>query len=428
LCFAARVELDALNFFMPFRRLEPNHENQLTRALLVILRLSPMAHAAWLRLMSADHDLHGLPVATFLTQTRALRQAGDRDEPAALVSVFLAPEAPLSGGGVITESDRGQVLDAVIDYGGELLVVVENKVAEADDLQARHLNVAGARVRLAEGQEAVVVLWRDVLDAFIALRERNLVAGAEAGVLDDFLTYTEDHFADLGPFRTLALTHGNPYRQTRRLRQVLGQAVGLDAQTDVHGAYVKTPAREAIGAKTYLRMTNENEVELALFPADPLSQARVFYARPKTVTGLKSLSETPHGQVIPNFHFGHMQRGLCWTHTERDVNEYVKLWAREIGAAHAIARKDWDEYWACLVGERIATQEDRSEFDRCFTDTHRQTASPRPGVRLSRRWPLGEAEALDTRGRLDAQVRQALDTALEALGEPHSTKASEPKP
>jgi hypothetical protein len=59
---------------------------------------------------------------------------------------------------VLTESDRTQVLDAVIDYGGELLVVVENKIAEDDDLQARELNTTGARVRLADGQEAVVVL------------------------------------------------------------------------------------------------------------------------------------------------------------------------------------------------------------------------------------------------------------------------------
>jgi hypothetical protein len=47
------VESDALNFFLPFRRLEPNHETQLTRALLVVLRYSPMAHAAWLRLVAS---------------------------------------------------------------------------------------------------------------------------------------------------------------------------------------------------------------------------------------------------------------------------------------------------------------------------------------------------------------------------------------
>jgi hypothetical protein len=108
------VQSDALNFFMPFRRLEPNHENQLTRALLVVLRLSPMAHTVWLRLVAPDHNLPALPVATFQTQMRSVRHAGDADEPVALASVFLTPEVPLTGGGVVTESDRGQVLDAVI--------------------------------------------------------------------------------------------------------------------------------------------------------------------------------------------------------------------------------------------------------------------------------------------------------------------------
>lgn len=411
------MESDPLNYFMPFRRLEPNHENQLTRALLVVLRLSPMAHAAWLRLAAPDRALQRLPVASFRTQTRSMRHAGNEDEPAELVSVFLTPEAPLSGGGVITESNRAQVLDAVIDYGGELLVVVENKIAEADDRQARRLNVAGASVRLADDQETVVVLWRDLLEAFIALRERNLVAGAEAAVLDDFLTYTEDSFADLGPFRTLGLAQGNRYRQTRRLRQLLGEALGLDAHTDAHGAYVKTPARDVIGAKTYLRMTDEDQVELALFPADSLSQARAFYVRPTTASGLAHLREQPGWHVRPNFHFGHMQRGFCWTTTERDVNDYVTLWTIEIGSAQPIRREDWDHYWGWLERERIATPQDRTEFDRHFTNTHRQTASPRPGIRLSRRWPVAQAETLDTRGALHAQVREALDAALEALGE-----------
>jgi hypothetical protein len=413
------VESDALNFFMPFRRLEPNHENQLTRALLVVLRFSPMAHAAWLRLVARDLDLQGLPVASFHTQTRSVRHAGDEDEPADLVSVFLAPEAPLSGGGVITESDRGQVLDAVIDYGGELLVVVENKLAEDDDRQAREVNVTGARARLADGQEAVVVLWRDVLEALIALRERNLVAGAEAAVLDDFLVYTEDYFPDLGPFRTLGLAHGNWFRQSRRLRQLLGEAIGVDAVIDVYGPYIETPAGDAIGAKTYLRMTDdESEVELALYPADTLSQARAFYARPAAISGLASLRRQPGWQFRPNFHFGHMQRGFCWTTTSRAVDEYVELWTREIHGAGAVSRQDWDEYWAWLEDERIAAPHDRPEFDRHFADTQRQTASPRPGLSLSRRWPLAEAEALDARGALHAQVREALDSALVAFGEP----------
>ena len=88
---------DALNFFLPFRRLEPNHENQLTRALLVVLRLSPRAHTARLRLVAPDRELQRLPVASYDTQCRAVRDGEEAQEPADLISVFLTPEEQQNG-------------------------------------------------------------------------------------------------------------------------------------------------------------------------------------------------------------------------------------------------------------------------------------------------------------------------------------------
>ena len=43
---------DPLNFFEPYESLPPTHENQLTRGFLVVLRLVPIAHAVWLRMVS----------------------------------------------------------------------------------------------------------------------------------------------------------------------------------------------------------------------------------------------------------------------------------------------------------------------------------------------------------------------------------------
>jgi hypothetical protein len=165
-------------------------------------------------------------------------------------------------------------------------------------------------------------------------------------------------------------------------------------------------------------MTDDEQVELAMYPADTLSQARAFFTNPAAVAGVARLCEQPGWRVGPNFHFGHMQRGYCWTTTKRPVDEYLELWTNEIHDAANVPREEWDEYWAWLEDERIARPEDRPEFDRHFTNTQRQTASPRPGLVLARRWPLAEAEAFDARGALHAQVRVALDTALVAFGEP----------
>lgn len=413
---------DALNFFQPFHRLEPTHENQLTRALLLVLKLSPAAHSAWLGLVDAKLQLHRLPPARFDTQKRAVRVAEPDAELAALVSVFLTPEHPLDAGdGIVVESDRTQVLDAVIDYGGELLVVIENKVAEDSDRQAREVNLAGAGIRLAEGQTRVVVLWRQLLEELVALSEpeRRLVAGAEAQVLDDFLRYVEDHFPDLGPFRTLALARGNRARQNRRLRQLLGESTGLEALPGSYGPYVIQSSAPAIGANIVLRIAEDAEaVELSLFPADTLGQARDFYTARDRLADIDAITARPGWDVLPNFHFGHMQPGFCWTHTDRAVEEYVALWSERIATATMVRRDDWPQYWQWLEAERIAKPSDRAEFQRHFTETQRQAASPRPGLWVRRRWTVAEAEALDSRGALGPQVAEDLRAVFEAFGEP----------
>ena len=57
-----------LNFFVPFQSAPAWHENQLTRALLVVLRYSPMAHQAWLERVAPGRRLYALPPAEFATQ------------------------------------------------------------------------------------------------------------------------------------------------------------------------------------------------------------------------------------------------------------------------------------------------------------------------------------------------------------------------
>jgi hypothetical protein len=413
-----RVERDPLNFFSPFERLPPNHENQLTRALLVVLGLSPMAHVGWLRLVAPDRQLQMLPKADFATQRHAIRRASENAEPAELISVFLAPEKPISGGGVVTESDRTQVLDAIIDYGGELLVVVENKVAEADDDQARHLNVTGAQVMIEDERSPVTVLWRDVLEAFMGLLERHLVGGTEEGVLEQFQSYVENHFPQLGPFRTLSLCHGNSFRQNRRLRQILSEATGAEARSSSYGPYGVATTGAIMGADAYLRMCDEVTVELALFPADTLMQARAFYTSPRAIEGLRRLRSQTGWYAGPHFHFGHFQRGFCWTCNRTDLDEYLDIWIARIHEERPVLRADWIDYWAWLKRARIACEEDWPEFELHFVNTQRTSAFPRPGIWLSRRWSISDAERIDAKGEMTGQVRDALDTALAAFGEP----------
>ncbi len=138
-----------LNFFVPYERAAAWHENQLTRALLVVLRYSPMAHQAWLRLVAPERQLHDLPKAEFATQRqRVLDTDTEMPEGEAVpgISVWLAPDA-CTVSAPIEPSDRQQVLDGIVTYGNELVVVIENKIAWGGVTEQPHqINLHGSRL------------------------------------------------------------------------------------------------------------------------------------------------------------------------------------------------------------------------------------------------------------------------------------------
>ena len=206
--------------------------------------------------------------------------------------------------------------------------------------------------------------------------------------------------------------HDHPLND--RLARVLERAVGGPATIDSYGRPVApTRAPNAIGANAYLLVVEDRpEVELALYPADTLGQAKAFYPRHNAQAGVRKLRSLPGWRVRPNFHFGHFQRGYCWTCNKRDLDEYVALWIRRIAREEAVPREDWDRYWAWLEHERIACPGDREEFDRHFTHSNRPHAVPRPGLGLFRRWPLADAQSREREDEFRGEVRQALDDAL----------------
>jgi hypothetical protein len=421
------VDRDPLNFFQPFERLPAGHENQLTRALLVALRLSPMAHECWLARAAPGRHVYELPSATFATQSRAVKVARNADEAVPLISVFLTPNEPL-GEGVIVESDRGQVLDAIIDYGGELVMVVENKLGDDSDWQARELNLGDSGVRVEMGQQRQVVSWPDMIADVIGILERGLASGAEAGVLSDFLTFVENHFAALGPYRTLPLCGGDEFRISRRLRAVLSEAAAREAHIDKWGPTVELPHLPGTGSRAYLRSTPDPcGIELSLYPADTLSQAREFYTNKNVVAAVLKLGERPGWHVRPNFHFGHMEGGYAWCTTRIDTDRYIELWQERIGRINMVPRQAWDEYWRSLEQEGVASSEDRAEFDRHFTATSRSTATPRPGLAVVRRWEMTDAERMDGNRSFIRHVTEALRLAVASLSGTESAALVEPR-
>ena len=86
-----------LSIFRPYDR-AAKHEDQLTRAALIVLKLVPLAHEAFLALAKCK-SLSALPRPRFDMQTGKLVPLGtevEEQEVSELVSVFLGPHEDLT--------------------------------------------------------------------------------------------------------------------------------------------------------------------------------------------------------------------------------------------------------------------------------------------------------------------------------------------
>jgi len=141
-----------------------SRENQLTRALVVVLKLSPMAYVAWLRRVDPRLRLHELAKVDWRAQRRDIVPAASTDVDGLRVfSVFVSGERA-DAGGQVEQSERGQVLDAIALYGTEPAIVVEEKVTAGPDDRVqrpgqREAGKCGAmRVNHVRGRRGVAIL------------------------------------------------------------------------------------------------------------------------------------------------------------------------------------------------------------------------------------------------------------------------------
>lgn len=405
-----------LNLFVPYEKVAASHENQLTRALLVLLRYSPMVHQAWLHLIAPDKRLYDLSKAEFATQRRRVL-APDTKVPEGEVvpgiSIWLAPDAAQISSPIKT-SNRQQILDGIVTYGNDLVVVIENKVARGGVTEQPHqINLHGSPVVFEENPRSV--MWQQLLAVLSDLVEHELVSGAERLLISDFLDLVEEHFPLIGPYSTLARCSKQRFRIERRLDTIQGEAVCTSDGKELGWRDLTgTPKIFMAG----LVFNNENSrVCLQMCPGDTLGQSRAFYGDPSAVDAVLTL-QSDGWSVNPNFHWGFMATGYAWMETSLPVDEYCAYWVKEIGATQELSRPEWEAYWTKLEAAHIVEPAGKEGFDAEFSRSQRQKAHPRPGLRCEYTWPLSAAQQLDARGKFVEKVRERLNQMLTALHAP----------
>jgi hypothetical protein len=416
------------NTFEVFSKEKAGNENHLTRALLVLLRISPLAHEVWLRRITLGAEgITGMgdPHYSFQTAVPAAPDLGDGAREMRGISVFISRESAYNSGPIV-QSDRRQIPDALITYPGPeppILVVVESKVREmADALQARDINLGALKPKW-NPPEPVDILWSDLIDELWALLDLRVASGSEERVLLDFFDFVDHYYREIGPFSTIRRCSGVKERIRRRCRRLLQEATGLEAGEPTHsrGPFVEIEGGPSLPRRVAFDLAKSNSsLRLSFWPADTPSQARAFYSDGPLVDRVLELSTETGWGAEPNMHFGHFQRGYAWLAVPGQTNlaAYTSFWRANADLISTVYRpervtrdqRSWDLLLDRLgAAQIIATRE---AFDRDFVETNRNKADVRPGLEIFREWPIEAAAELDETDMLRVELQEAFVATL----------------
>ncbi|WP_163726852.1 hypothetical protein [Mycobacterium gallinarum] len=416
-----------LSIFRPYER-DAKHEDQLTRAALIVLKLVPLAHAAFLDLAKC-YPLSALPRPRFAMQTEKLVPLDpDAEDPelAELVSVFLGPHENL----VETQepnlaSERRARYDGVIEYGSRLLVVIESKLyANASDQQSLDINTKGIAPKK---KRRVPVRWQELLDRWWNLVELGVLGPAEKEVMNDFFNNAEENFGDLLPYTDLERCGDNRGRRLRRLRTILEKATGFSAEVrDVLGhAGVKFPASQVVAFDRVSLYIEGDNLIVSVWPAELAPQYKRVYSDPERAEALIALTENPAWQVNANLYLAYWrasgpQRWYPARHVPGPA--YVRQWVKDFHDHRAGRRPREDvndpEFRHWLVEHKYAIQAEMESLDEWANKLPMDHFDIRPSIQVTRSWQLADAVARDSTGQLTAEVHDAINEVLAALDEP----------
>ena len=426
-----------INYFEPYESKSAHHEDQLTRAFMVVLRYVPSAllmfydsvlttinRKASERNMTvelpsiSEIDLSNLD---FETQTSNIDVAFKTNK---IVSVLITDET-FNLEKPVSKSDRNARYDGIIYFSSDVAIIVENKPFNYNVWEEQ---LSPSAKGLPEGVKiieiAAIIEWKKIINDLNSLVKNNLIGKAEKEIVNDFLDFIDKRFPLLNPYDNFTDCKDNIDLLNRRVKNLLEKSVAKQADAiDYHNGwqcyYLKTPFPEIkmIGFKIY---EEESDWRLAIeiWFGDTLSQSRELY-KIKIDEGKISLLEEKGWQYSPNFHISFIQAHLVWLDTsEESKNGYIQYWINNVSDIKQYSKLELTTLLDKLMKNQIIEikGEDRSEIEKEITNTNRHNFNISPGFGLSFSFHSKKAKELDSEDKLVEEIKSKIVEGIGILG------------
>lgn len=416
--------MNRLNYFNPYQSKDGSHEDQLTRAYLVLLKHSSHAFFTFMEYCKNKHvienDEKPLSVIEFLENGWDIEtQKGNTEiNTNYLLSVLITDTNIASDESSIEASDRNARYDGVITFGNNLTIIIENKPRSGNvwfgQLKPSRQNLSEDTIIYTNPAK---LEWKEIIKQLTHLLNIPSVAGYEKIIMNDFLSFIDDKFPYLNPYDNFHLCKGNSELLLRRINNLL-KSISIDENNVKYqngwGWYIAT-SYEQIKMIGLILEQDEKEwhLEICLYYGDSQRQAISFFNSNPNINHLVNTN----WKIKPHFHVAFRNSNLAKFQSD-DTTHYLEFWKANVQRIFQQKRNDVLQYFQWLSIERVIsfTADDEATLNKIFFKTAMQRLNICPGFSLVYCFTSIEAEEFDKTVKLKKIISEKIKEGLRVVG------------
>ena len=421
--------MDHLNLFNSYKNKSNNHEDELTRSFLILIKNIPVVQMLFFEMVRremANIDIESIvtgglaieEVHTQLSNTNDLFSSEIVDGRT-LVSIIISDDK-LKTEINVRNDDRQARYDGVITCYPSWIFIVENKPSR-ENIWVGQLNP-----NVSEDKDIKIIekpcclSWREVITGLNTLVQNRMISGFELQAVEDFIEYVDNEYPWINPYTSFGVCKGNVYLLNKRCVSILGDCEfkGIKREVKYHRGWKHYIESGENTIKQIALDANETDkgftIDLWLYAGDTMSAARETFSK-LDVEKLLALQNQGFN-LSSNFHLSYRSSNLLWFEGSLTFEEYIRFWKSEHINLRQLKREEFIDYFNFLEDSNIILREDRSIIQEKILSKKYDRLNICPGISIRYTWDEQTAIDLDRTDYFDKDLLQKLNIAFNTIG------------
>ncbi|NMA85018.1 MAG: hypothetical protein GX962_14280 [Epulopiscium sp.] len=421
--------MDHLNLFNAYKNKSNNHEDELTRSFLILLKNIPVVQMLFFEMVRKemeDIDIESIvtgelsieEVHTQLSNTNDLFNSEIVDGRT-LVSIIISDDK-LETEVNVRNDDRQARYDGVITCYPSWIFIVENKPSKENIwLGQLNPNVSEEKdIKIIE--KPCCLSWREVITGLNTLVQNRMINGFELQAIEDFIEYVDNEYPWINPYTTFGVCKGNTYLLNKRCISIMSNCEinGENREVKYHRGWKHYIESGVNTVKQIALDANESNkgftIDLWLHAGDTMSAAKETFKN-LNVENLLGLQNQGF-KLSNNFHISYRSSNLLWFEGSLTFEEYIRFWKSEYTNLRQIKREEFNDYFNFLEDNNLILSEDRSIIHEKILSKKYDRLNICPGISIRYTWDGQIAIDLDKSNDFDKELNEKLIVAFNTIG------------